>query len=331
MKDLIVIGAYCPDEERQKLLYNCLESLSPLKKDFDFMISTHTLIPEYIANKVDYIFFDKKNELIKDWELINKPWFSPFNGCTIISALITGYSTYLAAFRIFIGAFGFAKNFKYDKVHWVEYDSYFTNYDDFYDNSKILNDHIAVQYKKEYRNYEKNLDWGYGCFQSVNIKKLDEIFIIYDEEKLLEILKNCPNKTNEKTVQEIYEINNGKVFFKNYDNLLIYNKFNLSDDTSKENLSCWAVPYYDTKKDQVCLVVWNSKQDTPMNVVFIINDDTIIPFENIKKFEWSIKDVGDINKINSITTLIGDKIKNKLIFDDELREKFKKTNYTIYE
>jgi hypothetical protein len=32
MKDLIVIGSYCPDEERIQLLNNCVESLMVLEK-----------------------------------------------------------------------------------------------------------------------------------------------------------------------------------------------------------------------------------------------------------------------------------------------------------
>jgi hypothetical protein len=61
MKDLIVIGAYCPDKEREDMLNKCVDSLLPLKDDFDFLITSHTIIPEYIAKKVDFTFFDKKS------------------------------------------------------------------------------------------------------------------------------------------------------------------------------------------------------------------------------------------------------------------------------
>lgn len=331
MKELIAIGAYCPDKEREILLNNCIDSLLPLKKDFDFLIVSHTHIPEYIADKVDYVFYDKKNDLLTDWELINKPWFSPFSGMTIISGLVTGYSTFLVAYRIFIAALGFARNFKYDKVHWVEYDSYFTNFDDFYDNSKLLENNTAVQYKKEYKNYEKNLDWGYGCFQAINVTKLDEIFLIYDEEKLIEILKNCPNKTNEKTTQDVYNRNGGKIYFKDFNIVSEKNSFNLSDETTKESLSHWTVPFYDTKKNIVSVVVWNNKSENPINVSFIINDETIISFKNVGKFEWSIKEVGHLKDLNSITTIINGKIKNDIRFTEELRRLFIKTNYAEYQ
>lgn len=331
MKDLIIIGAHCPDKERQKLLNDCIESLLPLKKDFDFLITTHTIIPEYISEKVDYVFYDKKNDLITDWDLCNKPWFSPFDGFTVISSLVSGYSTFLVAYRIFIASLGIARNFKYNKVHWVEYDSYFTNYDDFYENSKLLDDNTAVQYKKDYKNYEKNLEWGYGCFQAINITKLDDIFLVYDEDKLTEILKNCRNKTNEKITQEVYEKNGGKIFFKDFNKAMEKNKFNLSDNTSKENMNYWAVPFYNPKEEKVSVIVWNDKNETPINVSFIINNEKLITFNDVGKFQWRLEDIGDINHINSILILVNNKIKINVTLDNEKRELFKRTNHVIFD
>jgi hypothetical protein len=331
MKDLIIIGAYCPDKEREDMLNKCIDSLLPLKDDFDFLITSHTIIPEYIAKKVDYTFYDKKNDLITDWEYCNKPWFSPFEGMTIKSTLITGYSTFLAAYRVFIGGLGIARNFKYNKVHWVEYDSYFTNYDDFYENSELLNHNTAIQYKKEYKNYEKNLEWGFGCFQGINIEKLDETFLTYDREKLMSILKNCPNKTNEKTTQEIYEKNGGKILFKDYNELIKKNnQFNLSEKTSKNSVDYWTVPFYDVKKDKVSVIVWNNKDDEPINVNFIINNNKMITFNNVGKFEWRMDDIGNINDINTILILVNNKIKTHLILNEENIELFKKTNHVTY-
>ena len=331
MKDLIVIGAYCPDKEREDMLNKCVDSLLPLKDDFDFLITSHTIIPEYIAKKVDFTFYDKKNDLITDWEYCNKPWFSPFDGMTIVSTLITEYSTFLAAYRIFIGGLGLARNFKYNKVHWVEYDSLFTNFEDFYENSKLLDDNVAVQYKKEYKDYEKNLEWGYGCFQAINVQKLDETFLTYDREKLMEILKNCPNKTNEKTTQEIYEKNGGTIFFKDFNKMMDKNnQFNLSDKAAKDSMDYWTVPFYNTKEDKVSIIVWNNKDEKPINVNFIINNDRMITFNNLNKFEWRMGEIGNINDINSILILVNNKIKTNIILNEEKRELFKITNYTQF-
>jgi hypothetical protein len=331
MKDLIIIGAYCPDQEREELLNNCLNSLLPLKDDFDFLITSHSYIPEYITRKVDYVFYDKQNELLIDWEYFNKPWFSPIEGMCILSTLVSEYSTFLASYRIFIGGLGIAKNFKYNKVHWVEYDSFFTNYDDFYENSNLLEENTAVLYKKVYKEYEKNLDWGLGCFQSININKLDDIFLTYDREKLIDILEKCPNKTNEKITQEIYYKNDGKIFFKDFHTLLQKNnKFNLSENTKKDSMDYWTVPFYNAKEDIVSVVGWNNKDETPIHVNFVINNQKIISFDNLPKFNWRIENIGKIEEIDSILILVNGKVKKNIFFTDKLREVFKKTNYVQF-
>ena len=51
MKPIIIISAYCPDDERKLMLENCVNSLQPIRKDFDILISTHSYIPEYIGKK----------------------------------------------------------------------------------------------------------------------------------------------------------------------------------------------------------------------------------------------------------------------------------------
>jgi hypothetical protein len=332
MKELIIIGAYCPDKEREAMLNICVDSLLPLKNDFDFLITSHTIIPQYIAEKVDFVFYDKKNDLVTDWRYCNKPWFSPIPKMRIISSLITGYSTFFAAYRIFIGALGLARNFKYNKVHWVEYDSHFTNFEDFYENSILLDTNVAVQYKKKYTDYEKNLEWGYGCFQSINIEKLDETFLVYDQDKLEKILDNCPYKTNEKITQDVLEKNGDKIFFKDFNELLgRNNQFNLSDKTSKDSMDYWTVPFYDTKEDIVRVIVWNNKDDNPINVNFIINGERLVSFNNVGKFGWEMKNIGDINEIDSILILVNGRIKTNITLNDENKEIFKGTNYTQYE
>lgn len=331
MKSIIIIGAHCPDEEREKLLYQCVESVQGLKNDFDVMVSSHTHIPEYISNLVDYVFYDKNNELITDHDYLNKPWFSPLDNITINSSLVTNYSTYLAAYRIFIGSLGLSKVMGYKKVHWIEYDSNIKDYSEIYDNEKLINDYSAIQYKKEYRNYEDNLEWGYGCFQAINIEKIEKHLLFYDKKYLLEMLSKSNHKTNEKITQDLYTMNGGLVLFKNFD-ILTYseNKFNLSTKTEKDSLDYWAVPFFDTLDESVKFVVWNNKDIGNINVIVIVNDNEIFNFFNISKYKWEIKKIGELTEINSITTIINGKIKNRLIFDDAFRNKFHKISFADY-
>jgi hypothetical protein len=95
-------------------------------------------------------------------------------------------------------------------------------------------------------------------------------------------------------------------------------------------MNYWTVPFYNTKEDKVSVIVWNNKDDKPINVNFIVNNEKIITFKDVNKFEWKMGEIGDINNIDSIITLINGKKKNEIKFDENLREIFKKTNYTIY-
>lgn len=331
MKDLILIGAHCPDNEREKLLDECINSLQGCRNEYDILICSHTEIPTYISKKVDYMFYDKNNDLITDLKYLNQPWFSPFNGMTILSTYIGQNSTYLAAYRLVIAGLGFAKMFKYKKVHYIEYDSIMNDLSELYDNSKLLDEYDNVVIQKEQKNYEENIAWPIGNFMSFKVDSINELLTSYDKEKLLEILLNSDGKTNEKITNDIMRMNGNTIHIKNYEQVKSKDiQFALSNNTSKETMNYWTVPFYDTKKDKVSVIVWNNKDEKPINVNFIINDEKMITFKNVSKFEWKIGEIGDIGDIDSITTLVNGKKKNEINFDDNLREIFKKTNFTIY-
>ena len=332
MKSLIIIGAYCPDVERKQLLENCINSLQPIRKDFDILISSHVHVPEYIVDKVDYYFYDKDNELITDWDLMNTPWFSPNDNLTIVSSLTSNYSTYLAVFKTLINGMGCAKNLGYKIAHWVEYDSIFKDYSDFYDNDVLLKDYVSVQYVKPNRLFESNLPWGQGPFQSINLDKVNNLLTTYDKEELLKILKESSHKTNEYIIRNIYTLDGEKIYNKNFDEIQEKgNIFNLSSLIQTNNLDDWTVPFYDTKTDKINFIAWNSKKDEPINVSFLINQNKLITINNINKFEWKMADGDNINNINEILTIVNNKLKQHIdISTPELKEKFKRNNQTQY-
>ena len=331
MKELILIGAYCPDEERETLLNNCVNSLQKCRNEYDILICGHTEIPSYISKKVDYVFYDKNNDLITDLKYLNQPWFSPVNGMTILSTYIGQNSTYLAVYRLVIAGLGFAKMFKYKKVHYVEYDTIMNDLSELYDNSKLLDKYDNIVIQKEQRDYEENIAWPMGNFMSFKVDSINELFTSYDKEKLLEILFNSPSKTNEKITNDIMKMNGNTIYIKDYEQVKLKDiQFALSNKISKENMNYWTVPFYNTKEDKVSVIVWNNKDDEPINVNFIVNNEKIITFKGVNKFEWKMGDIGHIDDINSILILVNDKIKTNIKLTEENKEWFKKTNYTIH-
>ena len=332
MKSIIIISAYCPDDERKQLLENCINSLQPIRKDFDILISTHAYIPEYIGKKVDFVFYDGNNDLIYDWDLMNTPWFSPYDGLTIVSSLISNFSTYSACNRIIMGGLGIAKNFGYTKAHYIDYDSIITDPSEFYENNKLLENYVTIQYKKEYKDFEWNVEGSVLVFHSINLNKINKILFTYNEKELLNILKNHPNKTNEIIYQDLYKIDNEQILYKNWDILIQKgNIFNLSVNTQKDDLNDWTVPFYDTKTDKINFIVWNFKKDKPIDVSFLINQNQLITINNVNKFEWKMADGDNIDNINEILTIVNNKIKQHIdISTPELKEKFKRNNQTQY-
>lgn len=77
-------------------------------------------------------------------------------------------------------------------------------------------------------------------------------------------------------------------------------------------------------------MVWNNKDETPINVSFIINNTQIVSFNNVKKFSWEIRDIGKIEDIDSILILVNNKIKTHIILNEETKELFKQTNYVYF-
>ena len=330
-KDLIVIGTYCPDLERQKILNNCIDSLQKGRDKYDILICSHTFIPEYIHEKVDYVFYDKNNDILTDMEYLNQPWFSPENGYVIKSTFIGNGSTYLSVYRVLISALGISKTYGYSKVHYIEYDSIWNDLTPIDKNSEHLNEYDSVIIKKTPEDYGDNLYWGQGFFMSFKVDSLDKDFLIFNRDNLLKILLDSESKTNEKITEDILNRNDSKVLILNYDEVNPFdNQYKLSNDTQKESLSGWSVPYYNSDNDKIYVVCWNDRYEHNLSSSFIINSEKVISFKNISKFEWSIEEVGLIDEVKSIVTMVNGDLKNKLIFTEDFKNKFKKTNYITF-
>ena len=332
MKDLICITAHCPTEEKRRILYNLVSSLQPIRKDFDLMVISHTPVTFDVQENVDWVIFDKDNELLTDWKYQNQPWFSPHDGKHIQSIFFGIGNTYLTLHKQLITGYGHAKTFGYEKVHFIEYDAYFQDHTEFYDNSKILNTYDAVLYTKKDALFEINLQFGIGNFHSVRISTLSERAFKYDREEILKELEESSEKTTEKRTQILYGENGNKIYFKDHNvitqngNILRIIDFHKGDFEMQ-----WAVPFYDDRKKTIEFVVWNDASEKPCNVIVIVNDDNIIKFENLKKFEWSIQTLGEPKDIRNIKVIINDKLKNNIILNENNIEMFKKTNFVKYE
>jgi hypothetical protein len=236
----------------------------------------------------------------------------------------------LAVYKLLISGLGIGKVLGYQKVHYIEYDTDFKDFEELTIHSKLLDEYDWVAIKGDDIPFANNIDWPVGNFMSFKVETLNDTFLKYDRNLLLEILLKSRNKTNEKITTEIMQSNGGKTYIRDYKTEVSKkNNFGLSINTSKESSSYWAVPFYDTAEDKVFIVVWNHRDFGPIDVTFIINKDKIINFEKVQKSNWHLKELGKIEDINSITVIINGVVNKDIIFDNEFRELFKKTNYTL--
>ena len=114
MKDLIIISSFCNTKEKENTLRNLVNQINNQKDNFDLMIVSHTVVPDDISDKCDLVFYDKKNELLFDWDLRCKPWFNPNNERQIMSIFTGFFNTHLAIWRMLILGNSIAKNIGYN-------------------------------------------------------------------------------------------------------------------------------------------------------------------------------------------------------------------------
>ena len=163
MKDLILISNYSETYEKQEVLRVLVNQINNYKEHFDLMIVSHTIVPEDISNKCEYVLFDKKNELIFDWDMRCRPWFNPGNTRQIMSIFTGNFNTHLAIWRMIILGNSVAKNLGYNKVHHIEYDTSINDFSELIENSKLLDNNNSVYYVKSQSTVDDIL---FGSYQA---------------------------------------------------------------------------------------------------------------------------------------------------------------------
>jgi len=324
MKDLIMITAYCPDDNRENILRNLVTSLEKHKNIFDVMITSHTPIPLDIQKKVDFSLFDKKNEILTDWDLLNQPWFNPNDERRIQSSFLSKKNTHLAIWRLMILGFSTAKNMGYRKVHHIEYDCEINEISEFIDNSELLNKNNSVVYMDVKYTVDEVM---FGSFQSYFIPKIHKLLIELDEEKIKDLIRGAISKSPEALLLNLIE-DSGNVIFK-HRNILEQkgNRFGVINSESIYKNS-WSLPYYDNLTNNVDFIVWNTTNQDGLEYKIIIDNIRIVYIPKVNYDCWSIRHLGKIEEMKSIIILENDKIRDTFYFNSEEDIKiFKKMSF----
>ena len=325
MKDLILITAYCPDDYREGILRNLVNSLNKYKDFFDVMIVSHTVVPSDIQKKVNYFFYDSKNEILTDWDLLNQPWFNPNDERRIQSSFLSRKNTHLAIWRMMILGFSLAKNMGYKKLHHIEYDCEINNVSEFFDNSNLLDEYDSVIYIDSKDTVDDIL---FGSFQSYFLPTIDTFLLELNEEKIIDMIRNSDSKSPELMLQNL--LTTEKRFYKKNRDMLNKNGnlFGIIDGQIGNNFIPWAVPFYDRLDNSVGFVVWNTKNLEGVYHNIIINNEKIInvPITGIN--HWRLIYLGSIDEISSLLILENEKVRDKFdLTTSENKEIFKKSSF----
>lgn len=323
MKDLIMILAYTPDDYREDILRNLVKSLNKFNNTFDVMVVSHTPIAVDIQKKVDIAIFDKKNDILTDWDLLNQPWFSPGNDRRIQSSFLSKKNTQLAIWRMLSIGFSTAKNLGYTKVHHIEYDCVIKDISEFIKNSELLETFSAVVYIKKEINVDDIL---FGSFQSYKIDHLNDLLLNYNEDRIKELIRNAEIKSPEKMLYDLI-LHSGVIYTKDKQVLdQNGNLFGIVDAQTQFNP--WSIPFYDQLTHEVCFLVWNTKIHSGIKHVIVVNNKEVLATENTLLNHWQLLSIGNIENIESLIIIENEKIRDTFSLKTfEEKELFKKMSY----
>lgn len=312
MKELILITSHTPDNIREDLLRNLVKSIKNDK--YDIMVVSHTPIPNDIINNVDYFIFDKKNSLLTEIKDKSTIFFSN-SDFTVQTTETKKYYHGLAFIRLLKLGLTTAKNLKYEKVHFFEYDSVISSFIEIQENSNLLDSTGAVCYKPV------NLDWPNSPI-SFNVEKLSELWFDLSDDNFLEFMSDKFSKLSEE--YQMFLINDGGDFIMK-DVLTLQGKnikTGLYNDFDKFP---WFVVICDISKNELVFFGWN-QNDINCDIKIIVNDNSVINQQIMSKC-WNMAIIGDFSNINHIMIIVNNEIKNILDFNLIDKNIFKSKNY----
>jgi len=323
MKDLILISAFCNTKDKEEVLRGLVNDCQTVKDKFDIMLVSHTVIPDDIAEKTDYALYDKKNELLYDWDMRSKPWFSPDNVREILSIFTGAFNTHLAVWRLIILGNSMAKTLGYQKVHHIEYDARIDDFSELHQNSVLLDAHDAVLYR-----FRRNTTVDpilFGSYQAYRISSLRPILCNLKEDEIKKMIKESPVKSPEDMLDNFLS-KDRNVVNKSTDDLFKGNRFMFSHDLNTQTDAAWCLPYYDELTNRLCFIVWNmehTKKD--IEVVIVYNNEKTFKY-TVGPQHWYINDLDEYNNAKELLVILNGQVRNHFKFD-EYREDFKNVSF----
>lgn len=323
-KDLIMISAFCDNPMKEEILRNLVNQVYNHRDTFDLMVISHTVIPDDVAKKCDFAVFDKKNEVLTDFDMRCKPWFNPGDDRAILSIFTGKFNTHLAIWRMMILGNSLAKNSGYKKVHHIEYDSSIIDFTELIENSEILETKSCITYTKKEKTVDDIL---FGTYQAYRLDDIHPDLIFLNETKIKSSIKLSEDKSPEKMLFDLLHHNKNGVIKDKIHLDKNGNIFGISHSKVSSNNTAWCLPYFDQLTEKLGFVIWNIEdKKEPINVKIIYNNERTIDFGDILPLHWLLLDIDDYENAKNLIVILNNEIRNIFHFD-EYREEFKKVSY----
>lgn len=323
MRDLVLITAHCDSPEKEEILRGLVNDFQEVREEFDLMVVSHTVIPVDVARKTDYSLYDKKNELLYDWDMRSKPWFSPDNVREILSIFTGSFNTHLAVWRLVILGNSLARGLGYAKVHHLEYDVRIGSFKELRENSRLLESHDAVLYTLQPGETVDPI--VFGSYQAYRTDSLDPLLYELSEEAIKDMIRESNVKSPEQMFDALVSRDRA-VLRKKADPLLADNGFMLSHRLNTRVDTAWCLPYYDRLSDRLCFIVWNSEQGQGSLEVRVVYNNEKVYHYRVEPGEWHLTDIDAYENAKELLVILNDRVRNRFRFDD-YREEFKEVSF----
>jgi len=253
-KEVYLIGCHIANERQLDLFNRLVDFLVSHKKDF--IVVSHTPIPESIIQKSVGFIYDKENPTFKSWDLegANHWNFHGQNWRIASKYILHGASDYyhVGTLRLLLNGIKYIQSTEYDVVHWIEYDT-LPDFARAEENARLVLEGSDFVFH------------GLGAFFSFNARaKMKEHFLNADSKNLLKMLQKhsyiaefvIMNEIFEQEVKKIYDVlADGGEYSQNYDNIPVH----------------WSLF---TEKDNEIHIFLLNRQNQNIKVTYRLNEQT---------------------------------------------------------
>jgi hypothetical protein len=292
-KEIYVIGCHIQNDIQLNMLKSLTDELYLNSKDF--ILTSHTMIPEDIIKKSKGFIYDSENPKYKMWDLPGKTKYVVDVGNFSIVSPYIAYGRadfyHVAVLRQVVNGINLVKTMDYDIIHWMDYDA-------------------TLNFEEEKLNVERLTScdmvfYGVGPKFSFKVDKVNEKILTMKNDDFLNLLSK-----HDYVVEKVYGeyLIDGNVLFIPVDDPVFWGKYSQNFDEIKFDWSLFELNGY------VNFFVKNSDdKNINFNLEIDGNNMEIISEPNI----WLWRPIGNINSIGEIKISFNYDNNNKIIIMNE--------------